>query len=156
MQSRTQGKLYLTSPAFQHGDRIPPRYTCDGENISPPLEIRNLPKYTESLVIIVEDPDAPRGIWTHWLVWNVPPSNLIEEGEVPGIQGTNDFGKLHYGGPCPPQGTHHYYFKVYALDVMLNIKEGTGKQGLLRVLGPHVLATGELMGVYNRYNVMMA
>jgi Raf kinase inhibitor-like YbhB/YbcL family protein len=156
MQNKTHGKLYLTSPAFQQGERIPTRYTCDGENISPPMEIRNLPKYTESLVIIVEDPDAPRGIWTHWLVWNVPPMNLIEEGEVPGIQGTNDFGKLHYEGPCPPQGTHHYYFKVYALDVMLHIKEGTGKQGLLRVMGPHVLATGELMGVYNRYNVMTA
>ena len=156
MDSRTHGKLYLTSPAFQQGERIPTRYTCDGENISPPLEIRNLPKYTESIVIIVEDPDAPRGIWTHWLVWNVPPTNMIEEGAVPGVQGTNDFGKLHYGGPCPPQGTHHYYFKVYALDVMLGIKEGTGKQGLLRVMGPHVLASGELMGVYNRYNAMTA
>ena len=156
MQPRTQGKLYLTSSAFTEGERIPIRYTCDGENISPPLEIRNLPKYTESLVVVVEDPDAPRGIWTHWLVWNVPPSNSINEGVVPGIQGTNDFGKLHYGGPCPPQGLHHYYFRIYALDVMLNIKEGTGRQALLRVVGPHVLAVGELMGVYSRYNVMMA
>lgn len=156
MQPRTQGKLYLTSTAFSQGERIPTRYTCDGENISPPLEIRNLPRYTESLVVIVEDPDAPRGIWTHWLVWNVPPTNMIEEGVVPGIQGTNDFGRLYYGGPCPPQGLHHYYFRIYALDVMLNIKEGTGRQALLRVLGPHVLAVGELMGVYSRYNVMMA
>ena len=156
MNLSKHGKLYLTSPAFQQGERIPTRYTCDGENISPALEIRNLPKYTESMVIIVEDPDAPRGIWTHWLVWNIPPTNFIDEGVVPGVQGTNDFGRLHYGGPCPPQGTHHYFFRVYALDVLLGIKEGTGKQGLLRVMGPHVLAVGELMGVYNRYNIMTA
>ncbi|MDX5423554.1 MAG: YbhB/YbcL family Raf kinase inhibitor-like protein [Hymenobacteraceae bacterium] len=142
--------LQLTSTAFKNGEEIPVRYTCDGENISPPFDIAHLPRDTESLALIVEDPDAPRGTWTHWLVWDIAPTDKIEEGSIPGTEGTNDFGKTHYGGPCPPSGTHRYYFKLYALDKMLGVKEGAGRQSFMKAAATHVLGTAEIMGTYSR------
>ena len=98
--------ITVTSPAFSNGKSIPPKYTCDGKNISPPLTIHGLPKETKSMVLIVEDPDAPMGVWDHWIVWNIEPSTQIVENTIPGIEGINSFNRNHYGGPCPPAGIH--------------------------------------------------
>ena len=117
----SSGVLQISSPAFSHLGSIPAKYACDGENISPPLIIQNIPDGCRSLVIIVEDPDAPAHTWVHWLAWNIPPVNQIEAGKRMGKEGLNDFGRSGYGGPCPPSGVHHYHFTVYALDDMLSL-----------------------------------
>jgi Raf kinase inhibitor-like YbhB/YbcL family protein len=142
--------LTLSSAAFLDGEHIPDKYTCDGENISPQLQIGNIPEGTQSLALIVEDPDAPNGTWTHWLLWDMPVLHTIMEGEAPGTQGKNDFGKNNYGGPCPPNGTHRYYFRLYALSQKLNLPEGASKEELLQAIEPVKLAKAELMGKYNR------
>ena len=142
--------LSLSSSAFMDGQHIPAKFTCDGENISPQLEIGNIPEGTESLALIVEDPDAPNGTWTHWLIWDLPVLHTIMEGEAPGPQGKNDFGNNNYGGPCPPSGTHRYYFRLYALSQKLNLPEGASKEELLKAIEPVKLAKAELMGKYNR------
>ena len=142
--------LTLTSPAFQEGQYIPEKYTCDGEDINPQLEFGNIPKDAQSLALIIEDPDAPNGTWTHWLIWNIPPLHTIMENEAPGIQGRNDFGHNNYGGPCPPSGTHRYYFRLYALSQKLNLPEGASKEELLKAIDPVRLAKAELMGKYSR------
>lgn len=116
--------LKVTSNAFAAGGKIPKKYTCDDANISPPLQIENIPPGAKSLALIVDDPDAPGGTWSHWLVWNIDPhASEIRENSVPrnGMQGTTDFGSAKYGGPCPPSGSHRYYFKVYALDTTLSL-----------------------------------
>ena len=143
-------KLEIFSSSFRSGELIPARYTCDGMNINPPIEIRNLPLQTRSLALIVEDPDAPKGTWIHWVVWNIPVRQHIKENCVPGIEGVNDFKQYHYGGPCPPAGTHRYYFKVYALDTMLDIPHTSTKELLEKEMSEHILAFGELMGLYKR------
>lgn len=140
----------IASLAFAHGELIPQKYTCDGDDVSPPLEISNIPENTVSLALIVEDPDAPNGVFYHWLVWNIPPSPTIGQAINPGISGTNDFGKTGYGGPCPPSGTHRYYFKLYALDAELDIAPGAGKDELANAIEGHILATAELMGRYQK------
>ena len=127
---------------------IPRKYTCDGENVNPPLYVREVPKETKSLVLIVDDPDAPSGTWEHWNVWNIPPTKRIEENSIPGVEGINDFGKHAYGGPCPPSGTHRYFFKVYALDNMLSLQVHSRKKDIEEAMKDHVLAKGELVGVY--------
>ena len=142
--------LTLSSPAFMEGQHIPEKYTCDGENISPQLEFGNLPAGTQSLALIVDDPDAPNGTWTHWLIWNMQPLHTLMENEAPGTQGKNDFGNNNYGGPCPPNGTHRYYFRLYALSQKLNLPEGASKEELLKAIEPVKLAKAELMGKYNR------
>jgi len=142
--------LQVTSPAFNDGQMIPSRYTCDGQNINPGLQIDGLPEGTKTLTLIVDDPDAPRGTWTHWVVWNITPSDAIEENSIPGEQGSNDFGRLNYGGPCPPSGVHRYYFKVYALDTTLQLHAGATKEQLLDAMNRHILAEGQLMGRYKR------
>ena len=129
---------------------IPPRFTCDDLNINPPLEIRKLPLETRSLMLLVEDPDATGGTWLHWLVWNVPVRQHIKENSVPGIEGMNDFNLHHYGGPCPPSGTHRYFFKVFALDVMLDIPHNASKEMAEKAREGHVVAYGEIMGLYKR------
>jgi hypothetical protein len=143
-------RLEIFSPAFRVSEMIPARYTCDGMNINPPIEIRNLPLEARSLTLIVEDPDAPKGTWVHWVVWNIPVRQHIKENSVPGIEGVNDFKLHHYGGPCPPSGTHRYYFKVYALDTMLDIPHTSNKEQLEKGMSEHILAFGELMGIYKR------
>jgi Raf kinase inhibitor-like YbhB/YbcL family protein len=149
MNLMAYSKLTVTSQAIRHNGDIPPRYTCDGENISPPLLIKNIPFETKSLVLIVEDPDAGE-TFDHWLVWNIPPTESVAENSVPGILGKNSFGRNEYGGPCPPTGTHHYVFKVYALNSKLNLQAGANKKQLLQSMQQHIISTGELIGLYKK------
>jgi Raf kinase inhibitor-like YbhB/YbcL family protein len=142
--------LQISSKAFTHNGFIPSRYTCDGDDVSPPLEIGEIPKGTTSLTLIVEDPDAPGGTWLHWLVYNVPPVRRIVEDQVPGDQGLNDFGRISYGGPCPPSGLHRYCFKVYALDDILNLPEGATRDQVEDLMRDHIIGYGELVGVYRK------
>ncbi len=145
--------LRLSSPSFEHEGMIPERYTCDGEDINPTLQIDGVPQGTQSFALIVDDPDAPKGTWDHWILWNLDPSiQEIPEGtKTPqGTLGTNDFKRLEYGGPCPPSGTHRYYFKLYALDQKLNLKEGATKEELETAMHGHVLDEAILMGRYAR------
>lgn len=145
--------MELTSSAFKNNQSIPPKYTCDGEDISPALEISNVPEETKSLVLIVDDPDAPMGKWDHWIVWNIAPSvTLIEENSVPegATEGMNNFGKQPYGGPCPPSGTHHYHFKLYALDRQLELDSSAKKGDVEKAMEGHILDWTELIGLYQR------
>jgi Raf kinase inhibitor-like YbhB/YbcL family protein len=142
--------LRVTSSAFKSNGTIPKKYTCDGIDVNPPLSIEGLPKQTESLVLIVDDPDAPRGTWVHWVVWNIPPLRVIQEDSVPGTEGVNDFQRHSYGGPCPPSGTHRYFFKVYALDTKLQLGQNAGKRDVEKAMEGHILAMGELVGLYSR------
>lgn len=143
------GELTVRSPAFENNGDIPSKYTCQGEDVNPPLEIASIPERTVSLVLLVEDVDAPRGIFVHWVVWNIDPVNKIEENSIPGIEGTNDFGRYSYGGPCPPSGTHRYIFTVYALDTILGLDSNATKQDVERAMEGHILAQGDLIGIYS-------
>jgi len=145
-------KMKITSSAFQEGGNIPSKFSCDGGNTSPPLQISNVPPEAKSLVLIVDDPDAPSGLFTHWAVWNISPqTNTVAEGSTPkGVQGTNDFGRSGYGGPCPPYGMHRYYFKIFALDRELDLPFGAKRSQLDAALKGHAIAQGELMGRYSR------
>ena len=143
--------ITLISPAFKNGDFIPRKYSCQGEDINPALQWKGIPSETKSLVLVVDDPDAPGGTWTHWLVWNINPQIAsIAENSVPprAILGTNNFQKLAYGGPCPPSGVHRYFFKLYALDTILHLPTGAGRSQLETMMKNHVLAQGILMGRY--------
>jgi len=142
--------LKVFSTVFSHNGHLPPEYTCDGKDINPPIEVSDIPDGTRTLALIMEDPDAPRGTFDHWIVWNIPPNEAIAEETNPGISGLNDFGKTGYGGPCPPSGVHRYFFRVFALDVKLDLPAGTDKQTLLDAMHGHILATGEIMGLYQR------
>jgi Raf kinase inhibitor-like YbhB/YbcL family protein len=154
--------LRLTSPAFGEGREIPRVYTCDGKDVSPPLAWTGVPESTRALALIGEDPDAPGGTWTHWVIFNLPAGlKELREGIPPeervslgpgedAIQGRNDFGKIGYGGPCPPTGTHHYVFRLYALDTRLGLARGTEKGPLIEALQGHVVAEGRLTGTYAR------
>jgi Raf kinase inhibitor-like YbhB/YbcL family protein len=145
-------KMKIISSAFQEGASIPSKFSCDGANTSPPLQIADVPSGAKSLALIVDDPDAPSGLFTHWTVWNISPQlNTIAEGSAPkGVQGTNDFGKSGYGGPCPPSGTHRYYFKIFALDRELDLPFGAKRGQLDEAMKGHIVAQGELMGRYSR------
>lgn len=152
-EARKMAEFKITSPAFAQKGAIPERYTCDGQDISPPLQIGNVPEKAKSLALIVDDPDAPAGTWVHWVVWNVPPQTReIRENGLPAeaAQGLNDWNRNRYGGPCPPSGIHRYYFRLYALDTTLNLAATTGKGALLRAMQGHVIAQAELMGTYRR------
>lgn len=142
--------IQVTSSAFKHNEEIPKKYSCDGKNINPDLNFDNVPSGTESLFLIMDDPDAPGGTFIHWVVWNIDPSSVIKENSVPGLQGANSFGKSSYGGPCPPSGTHRYFFRVYALDTKINKKEGSTKKEIEKAIEGHVIGKGELMGTYSR------
>jgi Raf kinase inhibitor-like YbhB/YbcL family protein len=153
VEAKDMGTLKLSSPAFKHNDSIPSKYTCDGEDVNPPLVIENAPLNTKSLALIVDDPDAPAGNWVHWVVWNIDATtDEIRENTVPSgaLQGINDFRKHDYGGPCPPSGTHRYFFKLYALDMMLSLGPKANKAELERAMKGHVVAQGELIGLYRR------
>lgn len=145
-------KMKITSSAFQEGGNIPSKFSCDGADTSPPLQITDVPSGAKSLVLIVDDPDAPSGLFTHWTAWNISPqTSTIAEGSTPkGVQGTSDFGKSGYGGPCPPSGTHRYYFKIFALDRELDLPSGAKRRQLDAAMKGHVIAQGELMGRYSR------
>lgn len=142
--------MKLTSSAFREGESIPSKFTCDGGNTSPPLKISDVPSGAKSVVLIADDPDAPGGLFTHWLVWNIlPQTNSIAEGSAPkGMQGTNDFGKSGYGAPCPPSGMHRYCFRVFALDRELDLRSGAKRSQLDAAMKGHVIAQGELIGRY--------
>ena len=145
-------KMKITSSAFQEGAEIPSKFTCDGADTSPPLQIADIPSEAKSLALVVDDPDAPSGLFTHWAVWNIPPqTGSVREGSAPkGAQGANDFGKSGYGGPCPPSGTHRYYFKVFALDRELDLPFGAKRGQLDAAMKGHVVAQGDLIGRYSR------
>jgi len=143
-------ELTISSPVFKNNGFIPPKYTCDGNDVNPPLNIEGVPKETQSLALIVDDPDAPMGTWDHWVVWNIPPAEKIMENSVPGTEGLNDFRRRSYGGPCPPSGTHRYFFKVYALDTRLDLSPSSRKKDVERAMKGHVIAEGELVGLYRR------
>jgi Raf kinase inhibitor-like YbhB/YbcL family protein len=151
--------MKIKSIAFEEGGMIPKNYTCDGTNISPPLEWESIPENTQSLALICNDPDAPMGTWVHWVLYDLPPDNRNISGNVPpestlpnGVkQGKNDFQEIGYGGPCPPSGTHRYYFKLYALDSKLNLKPGIKKADLIKAMKGHILTECYLMGKYKRY-----
>lgn len=149
----------ITTAAFHQGSFIPARFTCRGEDVSPALAWTDPPAGTRSLALIVEDPDAPGGVWTHWVVFNVPaqaralPENEPKQEQLPGggLQGRNSFGRIGYGGPCPPPGpAHRYFFRLYALDSMLSLKAGAGKSEALAAMKGHVLGEAQLMGRFKR------
>jgi Raf kinase inhibitor-like YbhB/YbcL family protein len=150
--------IKLTSAAFQEGGVIPKAYTCDGANISPLLMWDGVPDRAKTLALIADDPDAPGKTWVHWIVFNLPASvrelreNVAAQASITGggMQGTNDFPKVGYGGPCPPEGTHRYFFKLYALDTELTLDAKTTKEQLLKAMEGHVIAEGQLMGRYSR------
>ena len=145
--------LKISSSAFKDNGHIPAKYTCDGKNINPPLLIENIPSKTKALALIVDDPDAPAGTWVHWVLWNIPPdTKQIGENSVPPKteQGLNDFRKHDYGGPCPPGGTHRYFFKLYALDAVLNLGSNSTKAELERSMKGHIIEQAQIIGLYKR------
>jgi len=154
----TGGSIKLTSAAFKEGESIPHQYTCDGVNVSPPLEWGGVPKSAKTVAMIADDPDAPSGTWVHWIVYNLPAENIGMVENLPagenlkagGLQGKNDFGNIGYGGPCPPSGTHRYFFKIYALDGELPLKAGATKPEVEKAMEGHIVAQGQLMGTYRR------
>jgi len=151
-------QIEIKSSAFEEGGMIPPKYTCDGADVSPPLSWTSVPEGTKTIALICDDPDAPMGTWVHWVLFNLPadvkelPENVPSEKNLDNgaMQGTNDFGNIGYGGPCPPGGTHRYYFKFYALDTEVNLQGGATKKELLKAMEGHILAEGQLMGRYKR------
>jgi Raf kinase inhibitor-like YbhB/YbcL family protein len=151
-------KMQITSPAFSENSMVPAKYTCDGQDISPPLEWKDSPAGTKSLALICDDPDAPMGTWVHWVAYNISPNitkldeNVRPEKELKNgmRQGNNHWPKIGYGGPCPPGGTHRYYFKLYALDNIPDLKPGATKAQLLQAMKGHILAEAQLMGKYAR------
>lgn len=150
--------IILTSSAFTEGAMIPKKHSCDAEDVSPDLKWSGVPKEAKSLALICDDPDAPVGTWVHWVLFNIPAAvNALPAGVPPDAalkngarQGKNDFRKLGYGGPCPPGGTHRYFFKVYALDTVLNLDSGSTKAQVVAAMKGHILAEGQLMGKYKR------
>jgi Raf kinase inhibitor-like YbhB/YbcL family protein len=150
--------MEIKSSSFIHEDMIPAKYTCDGQNISPPLFWSGAPEKTKSFALICDDPDAPVGLWVHWVFFDIPakvnslPENLSRQEEIAGLgkNGKNTSRHLGYDGPCPPGGTHRYYFKLYALDTILNLKAGLTKDELLVAMKGHILAEAQLMGRYKR------
>lgn len=151
---RQQSKgMKIESAAFGHNQAIPSKYTCDGQNVNPPLTFSDVPSDAKSLVLINDDPDAPAGTWVHWTVWNISSQTTeIAEDSVPqgSVEGVTSFGKPGYGGPCPPSGTHRYFFKLYALDTTLDLDQSATKQDLEKAMEGHILAEASLIGLYSR------
>jgi Raf kinase inhibitor-like YbhB/YbcL family protein len=158
MRGGDEMAIRITSMAFEEGEMIPQKYTCDGRDVSPPLAWGGVPAGTKSLALICDDPDAPAGTWVHWVLFdlpadtkelseNIPPKKTLESGAKHGI---NDFREFGYGGPCPPGGTHRYFFRVYALDKETGLNPGATKAQLVRAMEGHILAEGQLMGKYRR------
>ncbi len=143
--------MQLTSPDFNAGDAIPSRFTCDGNDVSPELAISGIPEEAATLALIMDDPDAPGGTWDHWIAYDIPPGTPIpaDVGDV-GVPGLNSWGRTGYGGPCPPGGTHRYFFTVYALDISLDLPSGATKNEVLQAMRGHILTEAALMGTYGR------
>ncbi len=152
-KEETKKGLTLSSPVFENNGFIPVQYTCDGKDINPTLSIENIPVNAKSLALIVDDPDAPMGTWVHWVLWNIhPDTKEIKENSLPAgaEQGMNDFRKRRYGGPCPPSGTHRYFFRLYALDIMLNVSPASTKADLEKAMRGHIIEQTEVIGLYKR------
>jgi len=150
--TKTEG-LTISSPALKNGGEIPKKYTCDGANVNPPLQVENVPSSTRSLALVFDDVDAPRGTYVHWILWNIAPGvKEIKENSVPegAVQGVNDFKKRYYGGPCPPRQAHKYVFKIYALDILLNLNSNGTKKDLEKVMEGHILSRAQLTGLFKR------
>ena len=146
-QASCRAQITISSPSFQAGGPIPVQFTCKGADQNPPLEFRGIPKEAKSLALIIDDPDAPGGLFTHWIVWNIDQATTqLGQNSSPAgaAQGTNDFGRIGYGGPCPPSGTHRYYFRLFALDQRIDLRPGAKRAALERALKGHILARGEL------------
>jgi Raf kinase inhibitor-like YbhB/YbcL family protein len=158
VRQETRMEIKLMSAAFKEGQPIPRGYTCDGTNVSPPLEWTGVPKSATTLAIVCDDPDAPAGTWVHWVLFNLPSDVIGTVENTPqtetllggGMQGLNDFKKIGYGGPCPPRGRHRYFFKIYALDSELPLKPGASKADLEKAMEGHIVAQGQLIGTYSR------
>lgn len=149
--SEVNNIMKIKSISFSEGGMIPSKYTADGDNVNPPLSINGTPSEAKSLALIVDDPDAPIGTWTHWIVFDIDPNTiLIEEDSIPGTQGMNDFKKNDYGGPSPPTGTHRYRFKLYALDVKTGLSAGARLAEVERAMNGHIIAESVLIGNYKR------
>jgi len=142
--------MKISSPDFKDNEYMPRKLTCDAQGVSPALIIEGLPAQAKSLALIVDDPDAPAGTFVHWVVFDIGFTQRIEENSVPGKQGQNDSGRNEYGGPCPPSGTHRYFFKIYALDIKLNLNAGITKQELEKAMAGHILGQAELIGLYKK------
>ena len=158
IQQQSKSEIKLTSTAFKEGEPIPRGYTCDGANVSPPLEWAGVPKSAKTIAIIAEDPDAPSGTFVHWVLFNLPADGLGLIENTPqtdtlrggGVQGKNDFGKIGYGGPCPPSGTHRYFFKFYVLDSELALQPGATRADVETAMEGHIVGRAQLMGTYKR------
>jgi hypothetical protein len=156
--AHTEEAMQITSPAFQDHKSIDPKYTCDGQDISPPLEFSGVPEDAVGLVLVCDDPDAPAGIWVHWVVFDMPadaeglPENTPADGTLSNgsVQGTNSFGNIGYGGPCPPGGEHRYIFKLFAIDTKLALEPGAKKADVVAAMQGHILAEAQLTGLYAR------
>ena len=142
--------MQLMSPAFAPNHMMAKRFSCQGDDINPPLEIKNIPEGTQSLALIMDDPDSPTGTWVYWIAYDIPPTDRIEESSSPGKQGINDFGLQQYSGPCPGYEPHRYFFKLYALDTILYLQEGADKEMLVNAMQGHILDKAELVGIYKR------
>lgn len=147
---KKQAELEITSRAFKNEGNLPSKYSCDGEGINPPLHIENIPEDAKTLALIVEDPDAPKGVFDHWVVWNIGLVSDIMEGSNPGISGDNSAGKSGFHPVCPPSGSHRYYFKVFALDSSLDLPAGSKKKDLQAAMDGFIVAEGSIMGRYER------
>lgn len=148
---KKEAKLKITSKAFENEGNLPSKYSCDGQGINPPLHIENIPEDAKTLALIVEDPDAPNGVFDHWLVWNIGLVADIKEGTNPGVSGDNSAGKSGFHPACPPSGSHRYFFNVFALDSSLDLPSGSGKKDLLTAMEGLILARGSIMGRYERH-----
>ncbi len=142
--------MKISSPEFKNNADIPSKFTCEGKDINPGLMIDEIPAGAKSLVLIMDDPDAPMGTWVHWVVFDMPVVSRIEEDSVPGKLGSNNSGRRDYHGPCPPSGAHRYFFKIYALDTKLNLAEGASKVQVEHAMSGHILDKAELIGLYKR------
>jgi len=144
-------ELTIGSTVFSHKGYIPVNYTCEGDNINPAITIENIPQGTKSLALIVDDPDAADGVFDHWIIWNIRPMEMIVENTSPGTEGKNSFGKTRYQGPCPAEGKdHRYFFKVYALDALLDVKTGADKKFVEKAMQDHIIGFGEIIGLYKK------
>jgi Raf kinase inhibitor-like YbhB/YbcL family protein len=150
----SESPLTVTSPAFDNNDTIPLKYTCEGPNVNPELDIAGIPGSAKTLALVVEDPDVLLETVDHWVMWNIPVMDKIEENSAPGVQGRNIKKENKYTGPCPPSGMHHYHFKVYALDTKLLLEGGSDKKLLEAAMKGHILASGELVGLYRKSTVI--
>lgn len=153
VEAGEMSELAISSKAFSHMGMIPKVYTCDGKDVNPPLSFENVPEGTKSFALIVDDPDAPVGLWIHWVLWNIAgEASGIEEDAVPpgALQGKNSWGRNDYGGPCPPSGTHRYFFKLFALDSPIQLAAGSSKEQLEKAISGHILGKAEIVGLYRR------